>query len=326
MSLKVTKNYLCHESTLGKSGRMLNILMLVIAIFLVTAQNAIAHDHDTEKDFAIKVSDLGQGLFELRNDRSGNIAVLVGDEGVLMVDTQMEHLVELIDDTQRELSDNRDVDLIINTHFHRDHVRGNAYFKARGSVVVAHNNVTQYMQNPVPLRVLGRDAPSFTKEYLPTVSLNGGALIKMNGQEVTLYHFPNAHTNSDLLVVFKEANVVHAGDLFVTGRFPFIDIDNGGSVAGTIAALEAIMGVSNQDTQIIAGHGPTATRNDVAASIQMLRETHLIVKRLVEKGLSLDAIITLDPLRDYSEQWQWEFIDAKRMVTIHYYDIAGKLN
>jgi glyoxylase-like metal-dependent hydrolase (beta-lactamase superfamily II) len=286
---------------------------------------AVAHEHDQHKGFDIKVTDLGNGIFELRTDRSGNVAVLIGEDGVFMVDTQMEHLVELIDGAQKKLSSNREVDLILNTHFHRDHVRGNAYFKGRGAITMAHPNVRKYLEKPIALKALGREAPSFTAQYFPIIDVTENTSIKMNGQSIELYHTPNAHTNSDLFVLFKEANVIHAGDLVSTGQFPFIDIDNGGSISGFIAGIRKIIQVADADTKIIAGHGPIATLDDLEASIAMLNETHSLIKALVDKGLSLEAIKALNPLNSYTKKWSWAFITTERMVTTHYYDITGLL-
>ena len=286
---------------------------------------ASAHNHDGDKGFEIIVTDLGSGIYELRTDRSGNVAVLIGDDGVFMIDTQMEHLVEIIDDTQKELSNNRNVSLILNTHFHRDHVRGNAYFKTRGAIIMAHPNVRNYFENPQAIEMLGRDSPIFTSDYYPTIDVTDDVSINMNGQTISLYHTPNAHTNSDLFVLFEEANVIHAGDLLFTRRFPFIDIDNGGTVKGYIAGIQCIIKIANKDTKIIAGHGPTATLSDLEASIIMLRETHSKVAGLIDQGMSLQDIQALDPLKRYSNAWDWPFINTVKMVKTHYYDITGKL-
>jgi glyoxylase-like metal-dependent hydrolase (beta-lactamase superfamily II) len=242
-----------------------------------------------------------------------------------MIDTKMEHLVSLIDSEQKKLSDNREVDLVINTHFHRDHVRGNAYFKERGAIVIAHPNVRQYMENPVALRVLGREAPRFTSQYLPTIDLKADATLAMNGQTIELYHPPNAHTNSDLFILFKEANVIHAGDIASKQRFPFIDIDNGGSVKGLITALRAIIDLANNNTKIIAGHGPIASRADLLATIKVLDDSYKMIDNLVKQGFSLGEVKALNPLSKFKEKWSWEFITEERMTTIIYYDIAGRL-
>ena len=187
---------------------MLRTILLIAT--LICCDFAFAHNHDENKGFEIKVTDLGSGIFELRTDRSGNVAVSIGDDGVFMVDTQMEHLVELIDRNQKTLSNGRDVDLILNTHFHRDHVRGNAYFKKQGAIIMAHPNVRRYLENPRAIQALGRKAPSFTEEYFPTIDVTEATFIRMNGQSIEIHHTPNAHTNSDLFVVFKEANIIHA--------------------------------------------------------------------------------------------------------------------
>lgn len=295
-------------------------------VFYCCCSFATAHNHDQNKGFDIKVTDLGNGIFELRTDRSGNVAVLIGDDGVFMIDTQMEHLVELIDSAQKKLSGNREVNLVLNTHFHRDHVRGNAYFKQRGAVIMAHPNVRKYLENPGEIKALGREAPTFTPQYYPTVNITQDTSINMNGQNIVLFHTPNAHTNSDIFVLFKEANVIHGGDLIFNRRFPFIDIDNGGSVAGFIAGVEKILDVADQDTKIIAGHGPIATTGDLQATVAMLTETHNIINELVAQGLSLAAIQALDPLAKYTDKWHWAFITTERMVTTHYYDITGRLD
>jgi glyoxylase-like metal-dependent hydrolase (beta-lactamase superfamily II) len=299
--------------------------MIPLFVIFCWCRFAVAHDHDQHKGFDVKVTALGNSIFELRTDRAGNVALLIGEDGVFMVDTKMEHLAELIDSTQKALSDNRDVNLILNTHFHRDHVRGNAYFKNRGAIIMAHPNVRRYLENPIALKALGRAAPIFTAKYYPTIDVSKETLIKMNGQSIELHHTPNAHTNADLFVVFKEGNVIHAGDLVFNRRFPFIDIDNGGSVAGYIAGIQKIIEVANEKTKIIAGHGPIATLDDLEASIAMLSETHLIIKKLIDQGLSLKAIKALNPLNSYSEKWNWAFITTERMAMTHYYDITGLL-
>jgi len=301
------------------------ILMIQLIAIFCWCSFADAHNHDKDKGFDIKVTDLGNSIFELRTDRSGNVAVLIGEDGVFMVDTQMEHLVELIDGAQKKISDNRDVNLILNTHFHRDHVRGNAYFKRRGAIIMAHPNVRRYLEDPVAIRSLGRKPPSFTPQYHPTINVTEYTSFKMNGQSIELYHTPNAHTNSDLFVVFKEGNIIHGGDLIFNRRFPFIDIDNGGSVAGYIAGIKKIIEVANEETKIISGHGPIATLGDLEASVAMLSETHKLIKALVDKGLSLEDIMALNPLNSHTEKWSWAFITTERMVTTHYYDITGLL-
>ena len=297
-----------------------------IAAFLLVMSAPHALAHDAGSSVIVQVTDLGHGIYELRTDQSGNVAVLIGEDGVLMIDTQMEHLVEAIDESLRELSGGRGVELILNTHLHRDHVRGNAYYAERGAQIMAHPNVRKYLEQPRAIVALGREAPGIGKEYLPAINLVEGSSITMNGQTGRLYHTPEAHTDGDLFIHFEEANIIHAGDLLESGRFPFIDIDNGGTVAGYIAGMEKILEVADEETVIIAGHGPNSTEKEVKASIAMLKETYSIVADLVEQDLTLDEILNINPLSDYSDAWDWEFIDTRRMTTILYYDLTGKLS
>jgi len=284
---------------------------------------ATHHDQKTEVD--VQVTDLGHGFYELRTDQSGNVLMLVGDQGVVMVDSQMEHLVESIDAAREDLSEGQDVKLVLNTHLHRDHVRGNAYFAARGAQIIAHPNVRKFLKTPRAIKSLGRDAPEIGGNYLPTISVTSGSSLNMNGQTGQLYHVPAAHTDGDIFVHFEEANIIHAGDLLASGRFPFIDIDNGGSVKGYIAGMEKILDIANADTVIVAGHGPTSSETELKASIQMLNETHSIIEGLLNKGLSLASMQETNPLKEYNDIWDWDFIGTDRMVSILYYDLTGKL-
>jgi len=299
-----------------------------IAIFilgLLQISSLMAHNHDEYKGFDIKIADLGSGIYELKTDRSGNVGLLIGIDGVFLIDTQMEHLVELIDKNQKKLSNNQDVDLILNTHLHRDHVRGNAYFKGKGAIIMAHPNVRKYLKSPRPIKALDRAAPNITKNYFPVVNITADTSINMNGQTIELYHPPSAHTDGDIFVRFKEANVIHAGDLLLPDRFPFIDIDNGGSVRGYIEGLKMILDLANQQTKIIAGHGPMSSIEDIKNVLNMLQKSQTIIYKLVQQGMSLKEVRARDPLREFTKEWSWAFITTDLMVQTHYYDLTGKL-
>jgi len=299
-----------------------------IAIFilgLLPISSLMAHNHDEYKGFDIKITDLGSGIYELRTDRSGNVGLSIGIDGVFMIDSQMEHLVELIDSNQKKLSNNQNVDIILNTHLHRDHVRGNAYFNSKGAIIMAHPNVRKYLKSPRAIKALDRAAPIITEDYFPVVNITADTSINMNGQTIELYHPPSAHTDGDIFVRFKEANVIHAGDLLFSGRFPFIDIDNGGSVSGYIEGLKMILDLANLETSIIAGHGPTSSIQDIKNSLNMLQKSRKIIYDLVQQGLSLKEVSARSPLKEFTKEWSWAFITTDLMVQTHYYDLTGKL-
>ena len=146
----------------------------------------------------------------------------------------------------------------------------------------------------------------------------------MNGQTVEVVHVPDAHTDGDALVYFREADVLHMGDILFSGMFPFIDLNSGGTVDGFIAALERGKEIAGPDTKVIAGHGPLSTEEDIQASIDMLRETSGRVRALVAEGADREAVAEAAPLADYEEDWAWRFITTERMLDALYNDAVAR--
>ena len=284
---------------------------------------ALAQD-DAEAP-AVDIIDLGNGIYALINNQAGNVGLSVGDDGVFMIDTQMQNLAPGIDAAQRTVSGERDVDVVLNTHLHGDHVLGNAFFAERGAVIMAHPNVRPGLIDPAKSELSGRQPEPLSGNYLPTVNVDDGDSLTMNGETAMFYHTPTAHTDGDIFVVFEEADVIHAGDLLFSGRFPYIDLDNGGTVDGFIAGMQAIVDVAGPETQIIAGHGPMSTETDLEASIAMLKAGKAAVQALVDEDMTLEEIKAADPLADYSADWNWNFITTDRMIWTFYRDITGKI-
>lgn len=291
---------------------------LAIALSVISFP-AIAQDEAPP----VTTTDLGGGIYALSNDRAGNVGVLVGEDGVFMIDTQMEAFAPSIEEAILTVSEGEAVDLVLNTHLHGDHTLGNAYFASKGATVMAHPNVRPGLEVPNAMLLSGRTPEPVSGLALPTVTVNEGTLITMNGQTAHLYHAPNAHTDGDIFVVFEEADVIHSGDLVFHRRFPFIDLDNGGSVAGYIAGMERIVEIADEDTAIISGHGPIANEADLEASINMLTAGHAAVMMLVEDGKTLEEIKAAHPLAEYDADWSWGFITTDRMIWTLYRDITG---
>ncbi|MGJ3231773.1 MAG: MBL fold metallo-hydrolase [Oceanicaulis sp.] len=295
--------------------------MLTLLAALAAASSLAAQDGE---DVYVETTDLGSGLYMLATNRAGNVGVSVGEDGVFMIDTQMQNLAPAIDRAQRAVSGDRTVDLVLNTHLHGDHVLGNAYFAEAGATVMAHESVRPALMNPVTAQLTGRTPEPLAGAFLPTVSVSHGDAATLNGETARFHHAPSAHTGGDIFVVFEEADVIHAGDLLFSGMFPYIDLDNGGTVQGMIAGLQQIADAAGPDTQIIPGHGPLSTEADVEASIAMLTETHTVIAELVDQGLSYEEILARDPLADWHEAWNWGFITTERMIWTHYRDLTGE--
>jgi glyoxylase-like metal-dependent hydrolase (beta-lactamase superfamily II) len=295
----------------------------VSAAGLATLGLAPAFAQDDQQVY-VETIELGAGLYMLATNRAGNVGISVGENGVFMIDTQMEDLAPAIDQAQRAVSGDQAVDLVLNTHLHGDHVLGNAYFADSGATIMAHESVREGLINPVTAQLTGSTPAPLSGAFLPTVSVSDGDAATLNGEIARFHHAPSAHTGGDLFVVFEGADVIHAGDLLFSGMFPYIDLDNGGTVEGMIAGLRQVADAAGPDTKIIPGHGPLSTKDDVVASADMLEATRAVIASLVGEGLSYEDILQRDPLTDWHEDWNWGFITTERMIWTHYRDLTGE--
>lgn len=288
-----------------------------LAITSVTAALAASAGASAlqQGDVAVESTDLGNGIYMMSTGIAGNLALLVGEDGAVLVDDQLPNTGSLIEGAIVELSVEGAPRFIVNTHYHGDHVGGNAHFAAQGSTVAAHHNIRARLAD---------SPPDWAAEgTLPILTFGDDLTFHMNGQTVEVSHVPTAHTDGDAIVYFREANVLHMGDIFFNGMFPFIDLDGGGTVDGFIAGMERGVAMAGEDTRIIAGHGPMATRDDLQASIDMLREAAFRVRTLVEGGADLEAVLAAEPLADFHDDWNWRFITTERIVTTLYNDAAA---
>lgn len=174
-------------------------------------------------------------------------------------------------------------------------------------------------------QLTGSTPDPLSGDYLPQINLIGGESLTLNGQAIRLHFEPDAHTNGDIWVHFVEADIIHAGDLLFSGWFPYIDLDNGGTVEGFIAAMQAISDAAGPETQVIPGHGPMSTKADLDASIAMLTEARARVADLIENGHDYQAVLDAEPLADFHDDWNWGFITTERMIWTLYRDITGEV-
>ncbi|GHF15832.1 cyclase [Kordiimonas sediminis] len=232
----------------------------------------------------------------------GNIGVSVGEDGVYIIDDQYAPLSEKISAAIATLSD-KPVRFVINTHYHGDHTGGNEYFGKAGAVVVAHDNIRLRLEQGSFLKVFNMKTPPQTGAALPIVTFNDEMSLHLNGDEARIIHVKNAHTDGDSVVYFKKANVFHMGDTLFADRLPFIDVDGGGSIDGVIAAAKKVIGMADDDTVIIAGHGPNLNKSQLQAYHDMLVSVRNEISGLKASGLSLEDIVAQRPLDDLEAGW-----------------------
>lgn len=230
----------------------------------------------------------------------GNIGLLVTDEGVLMVDDQYAPLAERIDAKIREIA-GAAPRFVLNTHFHGDHSGGNPFF-GRSGTIVAHENVRTRLV-----------AGAMEAQGLPVVTYADRVRLHLAGETVDVLHAPSGHTDGDSYVFFRDTNAVHLGDQFFNGRFPYVDLQSGGSVEGLIANIADALAQVDEETRIIPGHGALASAADLRAYLDMLRSTRGIVADGVAGGMT-DEEIRIMGLGEQWAPWGEGFINTERWI------------
>lgn len=232
----------------------------------------------------------------------GNLCLAIGDDGALLVDSEYEQLGPKVVAAIKDKTD-KPLRFVINTHWHFDHVGGNQVLAEAGAVVIAHENVRKRMSTEQVLGGLGRRVPPSPAAALPKLVYTDAMTLHWNGDEVRIIHLEPAHTDGDSVVFFGQANVLHAGDVYFNGVYPFIDVNAGGSIDGMIAAVDRVLGLVRPDTKIIPGHGPLSTPDELRAYRRMLATVRDRVQALVKEGKDRDAVIAAKPTKDLDETW-----------------------
>lgn len=250
----------------------------------------------------------------------GNVGLLTGEDGVVLVDDSFPpHTEQLLAAIAQVVSD--PVDFVINTHVHGDHLGGNPTLGGMGATLVAHDNVrARLVKDGMPIP---DGAVPASPEMLPVLTFEDAVTFHLNGQEAHVFHVANAHTDGDAVIHFRTAGLIHAGDVFFNGLFPFIDLDNGGSVDGYIAGQKRILELAGDSAKIIPGHGPLATPADLKASIAMLETAKERIAAQIAAGKSIEEILAARPLEEFEAQ-SWQFITTERMIRQVHRDLASE--
>ena len=285
-----------------------------LGIALLLAISGVAHAQSGRFDnVVIETESLGDSVFMLTG-AGGNMAVSAGPDGLLLVDDQFAPLAQRIEAALVALPEpaplsQRPLKYVINTHHHGDHTGGNLHFAGLGATLVASE----------PARVRLLDAASSPDAPLPVITPHAGINIYFNGDRLRLLAL-TGHTDGDTAVYFERANVLHTGDLFFNGRFPYIDLDSGGSVSAYLASQTRMLALIDDATRIVPGHGSLATRADLAASRDMIEATRAAVAADVQAGLSLEQIEEKGVAPGYKDL-AWGFISEARWLQILHRDV-----
>lgn len=257
---------------------------------------ASAQDFDRIQITTIPVTD---NIYMLQGS-GGNIGVSIGDDGTFIVDDQFAPLTDKIVAAIAQLTD-KPVDFVVNSHWHYDHSDGNENFGRAGAYIVAQDNSRHRMETDQVVSLNGREQAPYDEVGLPKITFMDAMKFYFNGNTIDLIYSGPGHTDGDAQVFFKEANVIHTGDMFVRYGLPFIDQPNGGSTDGMIDSIWTLAGLIDDDTIIIPGHGELANRSDLLEYRDMLVTIRDRLKAAIARGMSADLVVEMNLTEGYAQ-------------------------
>jgi cyclase len=295
---------------------------LTIASFLWAASPAWSQDEDFEK-VQVTTTPVAEGVYMLAG-AGGNMGLSAGADGVFLIDDEYAPLTAKIKEAVAAISD-KPIRFILNTHWHGDHTGGNKDMGEAGVLIIAHENVRVRMSTEQFIEAFKLKVAPAPLKGLPLVTFDSAVTLHMNGDEIHAQHLPPAHTDGDSIISFRHANVLHAGDLFFNGTYPFIDTSSGGSLEGMIADADKILTMVDDHTKIIPGHGPLGDRASFKAFRDMLAGVRDRVKPLVRAGKTLQEVIAAKPSQEWDEKWGKGFLKPDLFITIAYNSLSKDL-
>ncbi|TYP96729.1 glyoxylase-like metal-dependent hydrolase (beta-lactamase superfamily II) [Tenacibaculum adriaticum] len=285
-------------------------IQLCVLLVLITS---LTYSQNTEVIIEpVKITD---NIYMLKG-QGGNIGLFVGEDGVFMIDDQFARLTPKILSAIKKIT-NTPVKYLINTHWHGDHTGGNANMTKEGTIIVSHENVRKRMS--VDNVVRGKKRPASPKAALPIITFTNDIMLHLNGEDILVSHVHNAHTDGDAHIYFTKSNVIHMGDTYFQGKFPYIDIDSGGSIDGYITSAEKAIRLADDETVIIPGHLNLSNKKELIAFKEMLVILRDRVQKEIASGKSLEEVKNNKNItKEFEKDYNWSFInDEKIRVSIY---------
>jgi len=270
----------------------------------------------------VSVQKLSDSVYMLTG-KGGNIGFDVGVDGILVIDDQFDDMAKPIMAAIRKIS-NQPIRIVLNTHWHGDHTGGNIKMEKQGAVIIAQENVRKRLSRDEFMPFFNRHVKAKPRAAWPIVTFLQSITLHLNNDTMRVNHVEHAHTDGDVFIHFKEDNIIHAGDIYFSGRFPFIDVDSGGSIDGMIQGVKEILALSNDKTQIIPGHGKLSNKKELQKYYKMLVNVRNILHSYAKQGASLKEVLAANPLKEINKVWASSFIDANKLTKLIYPKMIGK--
>ncbi len=300
---------------------MTRSILATLFSLLICADSQLALAQLSPDTTQIRASAVRNGLHMFMG-AGGNLAVSIGDDGVLIVDDQYAEMTAKIDAAIAELTD-EPLRYVINSHWHWDHTGGNENYGRAGKTIVAHDNTYVRMSTDQFVAAFNFNQPASPEAALPAITFNDTATLRFNDLTIRMIHVPNAHTDSDAFVHFTEANVVHTGDVYVTSAYPFIDSSTGGTLDGEIAALELLGEITDEDTIVIPGHGEISDRAGAMKTLAMLKGMKKITLEAIADGKTLKQFLDSNPTQTYDPDFSMRADQGKVFATRLYQELSN---
>ena len=291
------------------------LLLFSVGLSFLTAQ---------EREVEITIDTLGQQVFMLTG-QGGNIGIYVGEKYVFMVDDQFDRLSQKIKAAIGTLTD-KPIAFLFNTHMHGDHTGGNAKFNSDETNIVAHDNVrSRLIEKQIEAINDNKMDANVAIQMLPEVTFSNDITFHDGEETIVAFHVHNAHTDGDAMVYFMKNNVLHMGDTYFNGRYPYIDLDSGGSVNGFLEAHKKALLVINDETKIIPGHGRPSNKKELENYTAMLKEVKGIIQKEIDSGKSLEEVKANSSLtQKYDASYGMNYIKPERMKEVFYTSLKNE--
>lgn len=288
------------------------IILSILSLLMITC-------YAQEQEVTIKSTLVRDNVYMLEG-QGGNMGLIVGEDGAILVDDQYARLSDKIKAAIAEITD-QPVRFVVNTHWHGDHMGGNENFAKSGSTIVAHESVRSRVSTEQYNKFWDRTTPASPKGAWPVITFSESMDLHFNNEDIHIVHTQKAHTDGDALIHFIKANVIHAGDAFVTYGFPYIDMSAGGSFQGLIDLAGELADRCDDNTIVIPGHGPLSSKKDVLWFRDRLQSIKDILDSGIASGKSADELNNEEVLKDFAD-WDGGFIKSRDFILMVYDDLA----
>jgi len=291
---------------------------LLLSVLLIVSINSLSAQ---DKPVEFSTFQLSDSVYMLKG-RGGNVGISTGEDGLFIIDDQVKPVTAELLKAVRKIS-NKPIRIVVNTHYHADHVGGNEAIGSAGAVIIAHDNIRKRMTTEQVSIFMQQTTPPYAEDALPLVTFNDHMTLHMNGESATAYYVAHGHTDGDSIIHFPVSNVIHMGDMYFNGLYPYVDLDAGGSMQGLVAAADLALSLADESTRIIPGHGPLAMMEDLKNYRDFLVKASANVQELIDKDMDLQQIIAAEPNKEWDEELGKTWITPAQFVTFIYNSIKN---